>query len=275
MKNRHRPWFGLLLICFALILSTGCMKKVEVRVSVPPALAEMEYRYEISRAFTPHRSAPPGVLPPLPVASLASDRELILRGETITLTWHTDHATVVTIDPIGPVPTNGSLTSTPSDSIKYHLVAEGPGGVDVATVWVTVKTPPDGAAVSPESARTGEDLSLLRFQSIFFDYDRYAIRPDQRQALEDNVQLLVGRPDIRIVIEGYCDDRGSTEYNLMLGEERAEAVKQALVQQGVSPEQIKTASFGKERPFCLEHTEDCAQRNRRVQIVPDKPNPLN
>ena len=114
------------------------------------------------------------------------------------------------IDPIGQVEANGSLTVTPADSTKYHLVAEGPGGVDVSTVWVTVTIPPLASAVVPLSPGTEEGVSALLFQSIFFDNDRYAIRPDQQQGLENDGQLLLQHPELQVVIEGNCDDRGST-----------------------------------------------------------------
>lgn len=85
----------------------------------------------------------------------------------------------------------------------------------------------------------------MLFQPIFSDYERYVIRPNQQQALEDSRQLLLQHPDMRAAVEGYCDDPGSTEYNLALAEERADPAKQALVQAGVSPDRITTASFGK------------------------------
>ena len=219
------------------------------------------------RARCPHATSPE-ILPARPAAFLASDRELIIRGETVTLAWHTEHATAVTIDPIGKVQPNGSLTVTPFGTTKYHLVAEGPGGAEVSTVWVFVKPPPD-PAVLPASLGAGRVLAL-KFRSIFFDYDRYTIPPDQQQALDDDLQLLLQNPETSVVIEGYCDDRGSSGYNLTLGVERTVAVRQALVEGGVSPDRIKRATFGKEKPVCVEHSENCYQGNRRVQFVQDQ-----
>jgi peptidoglycan-associated lipoprotein len=219
------------------------------------------------RARCPHATSPE-ILPARPAAFLASDRELIIRGETVTLAWHTEHATAVTIDPIGKVQPNGSLTVTPFGTTKYHLVAEGPGGAEVSTVWVFVKPPPD-PAVLPASLGAGRVLAL-KFRSIFFDYDRYTIPPDQQQALDDDLQLLLQNPETSVVIEGYCDDRGSSGYNLTLGVERTVAVRQALVEGGISPDRIKRATFGKEKPVCVEHSENCYQGNRRVQFVQDQ-----
>ena len=276
VKSKHPMCFEVLLVCCALILLAGCngsKKRPAVQTPVPPSLEEIEDRVEIARSFKTPRLPSPVVLPPAPVAFLASDRELILRGEAITLTWHTQNATTVRIDPIGPVEANGVLTVTPSDSTKYHLIAKGPGGVDVWTVWVTVTTPSPPPVQLPRSSEMDEGITVLPFQPIFFDYDQYAIRPDQQQALEDNTQLLLQHPGLRVVIEGYCDDRGSSEYNRTLGQKRAQSVKLALVQAGVRPDRIETTSFGKQNPVCAEPTEECSQRNRRVQIVQDKSNP--
>ena len=233
-------------------------------------LAERMLRLSLqagNRARCPHATSPE-ILPARPAAFLASDRELIIRGETVTLAWHTEHATAVTIDPIGKVQPNGSLTVTPFGTTKYHLVAEGPGGAEVSTVWVFVKPPPD-PAVLPASLGAGRVLAL-KFRSIFFDYDRYTIPPDQQQALDDDLQLLLQNPETSVVIEGYCDDRGSSGYNLTLGVERTVAVRQALVEGGISPDRIKRATFGKEKPVCVEHSENCYQGNRRVQFVQDQ-----
>jgi peptidoglycan-associated lipoprotein len=104
-------------------------------------------------------------------------------------------------------------------------------------------------------------------RDIFFDYDKYDIRPDQQATVQANARWLVAHPNVSFTIGGYCDDRGSTEYNLALGENRANAAKQALVQAGVAANRIKTVSYGKEKPFCTDHTEACWQQNRRAQFV--------
>ena len=107
-------------------------------------------------------------------------------------------------------------------------------------------------------------------QDAFFDYDSYDLRPDAQAAAVKAAGYLVAHPDIRIVIGGYCDDRGSAEYNLALGENRANAAKTALVNAGVAPARIRIISYGKEKQFCTEDNESCWQENRRAQFDLDR-----
>lgn len=102
---------------------------------------------------------------------------------------------------------------------------------------------------------------------IYFDFDRYLIREDARATLSDNAAVLKGNAFKRVVIEGHCDERGTTDYNLALGEQRAEATKRYLAALGIDPSKIATVSYGKEKPFCTDHNEDCWQRNRRAHFV--------
>lgn len=103
----------------------GCTCEVE--------RCEREYEYELSR-----QHPQPPALVPAPLASLTSDKEVIVQGETITLRWHTENATAVRIEGIGEVSASGLLSVIPTSTTTYHLIAEGPGGVDVATVWISV-----------------------------------------------------------------------------------------------------------------------------------------
>ncbi len=204
--------------------------------------------------------APP---PPAPTASLTANPETIERGQSTTLTWQTSNATDITIDQIGPVEANGSKSVSPTESTTYHLTAKGPGGTQDATARVTVTAAPAPPAPSP----TEEELFNQNVRDIYFDYDKYDIRPDQQSALAADAAFLQQHPNINFTIEGHCDERGSTEYNLGLGDNRANAVKQGLVQAGVAASRIKTISYGKEKPFCTEHDESCWQQNRRGHFV--------
>lgn len=105
------------------------------------------------------------------------------------------------------------------------------------------------------------------FQDVFFDFDRYNIRPDAIPALEHNAQILRENPQWRIRIEGHADERGTNEYNLILGERRAESVRRYLVALGIDPSRIEIVSYGEERPFCTAHEESCWQLNRRAHFV--------
>ena len=117
---------------------------------------------------------------------------------------------------------------------------------------------------------TDEQLFAQNVKDVFFDYDKFALRPDAQPSVAGAAQFLQQRPTLKFTIEGHCDERGSTEYNLALGDNRAAAVKDALVKAGVSADRIKTISYGKEKPFCSESTEDCWQQNRRGHFVLNK-----
>jgi peptidoglycan-associated lipoprotein len=99
-------------------------------------------------------------------------------------------------------------------------------------------------------------------KDIYFDYDKADLRPDAQQQLAQAAQIIKQK-GWKVQIEGNCDERGSTEYNLALGERRADSAKQALLQAGVSPDALKTISYGKEKPQCTESNEGCWQKNRR------------
>jgi len=115
------------------------------------------------------------------------------------------------------------------------------------------------------------DELLARIQDAYFDYDRHALRPDALKALEgDSTELrdiLAQFPAFKLTIEGHCDERGSAEYNMALGDARAKAAKDYLVGVGIPADQLPLISYGKEKPVCNDHDEACWQKNRRVHIV--------
>jgi peptidoglycan-associated lipoprotein len=209
---------------------------------------------------------PPPPPPPAPTASLSANPNSVQRGQATQLTWRTEHATDVTIEGVGAVQPAGSRSVTPEQSTTYRLVAKGPGGTQEATARVTVTEPPPPPA-PPRPTATEAELFAQNVRDVFFDYDRYDIRPDAQPTLATAARWLNQNPNIRFTIEGHCDERGSTEYNLALGDNRANAVKQALVAQGVSADRIRTISYGKEKPFCTESNEQCWQQNRRGHFV--------
>jgi peptidoglycan-associated lipoprotein len=214
--------------------------------------------------------APPPPPPPpatAPTASLSANPNTVDAGQPTTLTWQTTGATDVTIDGIGPVDQNGSRQVTPTDSITYHLIAKGPGGSQDATARVTVNT---GPAQQGTSNATEEELFSRNVKDIYFDYDKYDIRASEHGSLQADAQFLQQHSNIHITVEGHADERGSTEFNLALGTNRADTVKNALIQAGVSGSRIKTISYGKEKPFCTESNESCWQQNRRGHFVYEK-----
>ena len=102
---------------------------------------------------------------------------------------------------------------------------------------------------------------------VYFDYDQFVIRSDARAVLEANARSLKAENSRKLLIEGYCDERGTVEYNLVLGERRAQTAKQYLQDLGVPSSRIQITSYGKEKPFCLDHSEACWQSNRRAHFV--------
>jgi peptidoglycan-associated lipoprotein len=150
-------------------------------------------------------------------------------------------------------------------STTYTITAKGPGGSQEATARITVGEPPPPPP--PKPTATIEELFKANVRDAFFDFDKADIRDDAREALARTAEFLRTHPQIRVTVEGHCDERGSTEYNLALGDRRAQAVRQFLISLGVSPDRLETVSWGKERPFCTESSEDCWQQNRRGHFV--------
>jgi peptidoglycan-associated lipoprotein len=218
------------------------------------------------------KTAPPPPPPPPPAASptaaISASPDTVQQGQSATLTWQTSNATDVSIDGIGAVQPSGSQSVSPTDSTTYHLVAKGAGGTQEASTRLTVTQPPPPAATAPSP--TDEDLFGRNVKDIYFDYDKSNIRADQDASIQADMVFLNQHPNINFTIEGHCDDRGSTEYNLALGDQRASSVKNALTTAGISASRIKTISYGKEKPFCLEDNEACWQQNRRGHFVYQK-----
>jgi peptidoglycan-associated lipoprotein len=236
-RNRFVVFFVLLV---AMVAVAGCKKK-----PAPPAPV----------------TAPPAAAP-APTAQLTATPTVISAGDQVQLSWSTTNATSISIDGIGDVPSSGVKTVTPAESTTYHLVARGDGGTADSTARVTVNPPP--AVVAPAPTMSAEEEFKANVQDIFFDYDKYDIRSDSQATLSKDASYLVSHPDVHFVLGGYCDERGSDEYNLALGQNRAEAAKNALVTAGVAANRIRVISYGKEKPFCSEHTEACWQENRRA-----------
>lgn len=121
------------------------------------------------------------------------------------------------------------------------------------------------------AALTDEQLFAQNMKDIFFGYDNAEIRADEKAVLDADAQFLAAHPDWQLTIEGHCDERGSEDYNMALGQNRAKQVMEALVRQGVSGSAVKLISLGKERPFCTSaNNESCWSQNRRAHFVLQK-----
>ncbi|MFZ0808193.1 MAG: flagellar motor protein MotB, partial [Candidatus Sulfotelmatobacter sp.] len=177
--------FAMPLAVLATLLSTGCAKKVAK--AQPPA-------------------APP---PPSPTATLAANPNVIQQGQQTTLTWQTNNATDITIDGIGTLSASGSRTVTPSQSTTYNLIAKGPGGSSDASARVTVNMP----IVENKTSPSDEDLFARDVKDVYFDYDKSDIRPSEEKTTEGDIAFFQEHSNVKFLIEGHCDDRGSEEYN--------------------------------------------------------------
>jgi peptidoglycan-associated lipoprotein len=245
-RTHARMLFSSLLAILAL--SAACKKSVPV--APPPT--------------TPTPTASPAT----PTVNLQASSNIIQRGESVTLTWSSTNATSLSLSPgIGAVQAEGTQRVAPQDSTTYTITATGPGGTADANVHITVSA---AAPAARSSEPTMQQLFDREVKDAYFDYDKADIRPDAREALTQTAQFLRSYPQLKIVVEGHCDERGSTEYNLALGDRRAAAAKQFLASLGISADRMETVSYGKERPFCSASTEECYTQNRRAHIVMGK-----
>jgi len=259
---RKRRVFLCLALSLALFVA-GCKKKAPPAPPPPPP--------------SPAPTAPPPTPAPPVVEQFTAEPSNIQRGESSTLRWQiSGQVTGVSINNgVGTVQATGSRTVNPANSTTYTLSATGPGGSVTGVTTVTVTSPPPPPP--PPTPTTGNIGTLAGrinsdLQDAYFDYDKSDIRGDARDALTRDAtalkSILGDFPNATIVVEGHCDERGSAEYNLGLGDRRASAAKDFLVQLGVPGDRLRTISYGKERPVCTESTEDCWQRNRRAHFSP-------
>lgn len=125
-----------------------------------------------------------------------------------------------------------------------------------------------GEAQREEAATMAEEARMRAFveENIHFDFDKYDLKPKAMMILDEKATYLREHPEVRVLIEGHCDDRGTNEYNLALGDRRANSAKNYLVRSGVAESRITTISYGEEQPLCTEQTESCWWRNRRDQF---------
>ncbi len=128
----------------------------------------------------------------------------------------------------------------------------------------------------PNEATKATIQSLLnRIQDVYFDYDKHTLRPDAESTLEADAktlrEILQQYPTYKLTVEGFCDERGSDEYNIALGDERAKRAEEFLENLGLPASQLRTVSYGKEHPVCTEHDEACWQKNRRAHITQEQP----
>ena len=254
---------------FAMVLlaaSAGCKKKIPVATAPPPSAPT---------STTPPAAPPPPGVSAARINSFTAEPRSIERGQSATLRWSIANATEMSLDQgLGAVAANGTRQVFPSNTTTYTLTGRGPGGTDTRSVTVEVSSAPAPPPPPPSRGPTinGIDLLTREAQDAYFDYDKSELREDARQAMTRDAELLkrifAADPSFSVAIEGHCDERGSAEYNLGLGDRRATAAKEFLVQLGVPADRLTTISYGKDRPVCTEENEACYQRNRRAHLSP-------
>jgi peptidoglycan-associated lipoprotein len=184
------------------------------------------------------------------------------------LSWNSTDASSVSIAGIGTVAGSGVRTVVPATSTTYHLVARGSGGAAEADARVTVSA---ATAIAKPARTMGADEEFrANVHDVFFDYDKANLRSDAESVLPRDAAYLANHPGVKVLIGGYCDERGSDEYNLSLGQDRAEQVKKALLGAGISANRVRVISYGKEKPFCTNETDACWQQNRRAGFSMDR-----
>ncbi|HLH72066.1 MAG TPA: peptidoglycan-associated lipoprotein Pal [Chloroflexota bacterium] len=245
---------GYTLTFFLTLIALGCHKNTAAPPPPPPPPA-----------------APPAASAPAPTITLRAQPSTIDRGGSTTLQWDAKNATSVAITPgVGNVAVTGNQSVNPTSSVTYTATAMGPGGTATDTARITVNVPSAGAT-TPTTRPTVNASPLDQFKenvkTIYFDYDKADIKPDQVSTLQSNAAWLKANPNVRFTIEGHCDERGSEEYNLGLGDRRANAVKEFLAAQGIPANRMMTVSYGEERPVCRETTEECYGMNRRAAFT--------
>lgn len=247
-------------------------RKALVFASAVITMAAVTGCHKKASGIDPNALGPaPAATSSAPTATITADPLAIDLGQSVVLNWRTQNATSVTIEGIGEVNLNGTQTVSPSNSTNFHLTAKGDGGTTEANVRVTVRVPVAPSAPAISESDMGSDAAFHQnVQDVFFDYDSYDLRPDATAATAQAASYLAAHPAIKIVIGGYCDDRGSAEYNLALGENRANAARTALLSAGVGASRMRVISYGKEKQFCTEENESCWQQNRRAQFSLDR-----
>lgn len=220
--------------------------------------------------------APSATTGTAPTAVLTADPLAIDLGQSVVLNWRTKDADSVTIEGIGSVNVNGTQTVAPSNSTNFHLTAKGSGGSTEANVRVTVRVPVAPTVPTNDNSANAngnmgsEEAFHQNVQDIYFGYDSYELDGTGQSSAAHAASYLQSHPSIKVIIGGYCDDRGSAEYNLALGENRANAAKMALTNAGVAGSRLRVVSYGKEKQFCAEQDESCYQQNRRAQFSLDR-----
>ena len=193
--------------------------------------------------------------PPKPTVRVTLDQDAIRRGQSTSLRWSATNAERVSITELGTVPATGTRVVSPAQSTTYTATASSAGGTDTASARLTVTEEPTVTSDPNTRPRTNPPSPTIAalfnqwVQPVYFDYDQAELRSEAKERLRKAAEWLTQGPNRSIVfrIEGQCDPRGTEEYNIGLGERRAQAAREFLVSLGVEQSRIQTVSYGEER----------------------------
>ena len=263
MRMNMRTLSAAVFTATLFIAAAGCKKKVAAAPPPPPVVV------------TPPPAPPPPKPQPPRIDTFVAEPASVERGQSSTLRWSVANATNMSIDQgVGAVQANGTRQVHLNNSTTYTLTASGAGGMDTRSVTVTVNAPPPPPPPPPAPPKvtiSSTELLPREAQDVYFDYDMSDLRADAVRAATANADLLkrifAQDSGFTVLIEGNCDERGSAEYNLGLGDRRATSLKEFYVMQGLPADRIKTISYGKEKPVCTDANEACYQKNRHDHMA--------
>ncbi len=249
-------WASLAAVSFV-----GCGRRPPPLAPAPPTSQEALEPVTVSKDSAP--------LPPQ--LEVQIEPAVIQKGESSLLVWESKHADLVQIDHrIGQVENSGKIKFFPEQTTTYRIVAEGVGGkieqtVTVKVLELKVTQLPD----QEQNHRSFSEQFHLLVKPVFFEFDNAELGPEAGRTLHANI-LWLNRPEnmgLKFLIQGYCDERGTEEYNLALGDKRAQTVRAYLIANGIDPSRISIVSLGEERPFDSSQTEKAWALNRRAHFM--------
>lgn len=247
--------FLLVVLSVTILGIPGCKKKTPP-LSPQPTTSRQPDQPSVA---SPDVSAP--------TVSLSASPTTIERGEQTTLSWDSSNTSSLAIDGgVGNVGESGSIVVSPRESTTFTAIARGAGGEARASTRVTVVDPTPSVDVSTDADRLQEAINRGQVQPIFFAYDKADLSEESKRILNENAKIFRMYPQAKVVVEGHCDERGTEEYNLALGDRRAVAARDYLLQVGVDASQMQTISFGEERPFAMGQDEASYAKNRRAHF---------
>lgn len=272
MVNLFRSRVSILPVCAFLIAFGGCAER---RVS--SSIADESFQPGVIVVEPP--PAPPAPPPPVeaqPIEPVPAPAPEVAAAEPVPPPAPepapAPEAAPAPEPAQAPTPEPPPAPEPPPVVAEIPVPAEPPPAPAPAPEPEVPTSEPPPPPVEPEAPPAPEPApppaaEPLVLADVFFDFDKFSLRPDARSALEENARQLKTQNGVSLLIEGHCDERGTIEYNLVLGEKRAQAVKRYLQDLGINAANVQITSFGKEKPFCTEHSDACWQQNRRAHFV--------